>query len=396
MTAKQKPKKKSSRRSILLLLLLFLVSLLFLSQLQSGKISTWQWPDWFSPAGKLATRSLLFEESINQALADAGLSDADIITASTQEHTNGGHSWYYFEKQLKLPSHLDLYGLQSTLLEAVRAQKGQILENRLNHKDQELVLHLKIGFKQQITHYLIIGQLAASAEASTPYQVALIIDDVGNNEDIKLLDELGIPLTVAILPQLDYTAFSARHAKEQRYATFLHLPLEPVDPTKNPGPGLIKTSMSEEEILAVLDQNLADVPGVVGVNGHMGSLATTSRRTMEIILRELKKRDLIYLDSLVVKDSVGPQVALELGVPTFTRDVFIDNIDEVNYVKKQLEELLNLALEKGQAVGIGHIYHESTRTALRQMLPVFAAKDVSFVPITALSLRRTQHVDNGY
>ncbi len=366
---------------IALLVILFIGSLFLLKELQGGK-TAWRLPGWLGGARSLTSGSLSLEERINNALADNGVTDAAIVSFNNSEKTDGEDRWYYFEKQLKIPPRLDLVRIRLALVKAVEKAGGRVRENRLTNKSDERILFFKAGLGQRVTHYLARGQLLGGAEADTRPEVALIIDDIGNNEDIRFLSELDIPLAAAVLPQLNFSTFSVNYAIKNNIIPFLHLPLEPVKTSKHPGPGVITTMMSEREIIETLDQDLRSVPGVIGVNSHMGSLATRDRRVMEIVLRELKKRDLLFVDSLVIKDSVCREVSEKIGITCLTRDIFIDNLDEVSYVKGQLRQLMAKAVKQGRAIGIGHIYHESTRTAIREMLPVFAEKGVTFVPIT--------------
>ncbi len=64
----------------------------------------------------------------------------------------------------------------------------------------------------------------------------------------------------------------------------------------NPGPGALLTGMSPDELITQLEKNLEDVPGVSGVNNHMGSRLTTEATQMYQIFTILKKRDLFFVD----------------------------------------------------------------------------------------------------
>ena len=57
----------------------------------------------------------------------------------------------------------------------------------------------------------------------------------------------------------------------------LHLPME-AKTGRNPGPGAILTGAEEEEIATRVGENLASVPGAIGVNNHMGSKATANEK----------------------------------------------------------------------------------------------------------------------
>ncbi len=217
-------------------------------------------------------------------------------------------------------------------------------------------------------------------------QVAIVIDDVGivrKPADQMLL--IPAPLTWALMPFNRLTKYYLQAAQERGFETILHLPLESIDEKLDPGFGVLKREWSEEKIRAKLDEDLQNVPGITGVNNHMGSAGTADERLMRILMQELKRRDLFFLDSLTTKNSVAGKYALKFGVAYLKRDVFLDNESSLDSKKANLRKLLELALEKGQAIGIGHV-REGTAEAILEMLPEFKAAGVKIVPLSQLLL----------
>src|SRR5690606_12124755 len=124
-----------------------------------------------------------------------------------------------------------------------------------------------------------------------------VIDDIGHEITYdKIIEHLGPKITYAILPHLRYTRFYAEKSLRTGADVILHLPLES-ELGIYPGPGLITGRMSPQEILALIEENLASVPHHIGANNHMGSLGTSDPRLMSIILPEFKRRGLVFLDS---------------------------------------------------------------------------------------------------
>src|SRR5690606_37049814 len=70
-------------------------------------------------------------------------------------------------------------------------------------------------------------------------------------------------------------------------------------------------------------------------------------------------------------------------LPSLKRDVFLDNERSVYRINRQLEQLLMLAREQGQAVAIGHPYPE-TLQALEARLPQLRAEGIQLVPVSQL------------
>ncbi len=133
----------------------------------------------------------------------------------------------------------------------------------------------------------------------------------------------------------------------------------------------------------ILDRDLAEVPQASGVNNHTGSRATADPEVVAAVLREVDRRGLFFLDSLTTGSSVVDRVAAELGIPVLRRDVFLDNVKEVEQVREQVWKLARLAGEKGAAIGIGHV-HPATLEALEETIPGLERAGIAVVPLAAL------------
>lgn len=201
-------------------------------------------------------------------------------------------------------------------------------------------------------------------------RVALIVDDLGYDKKIaeKFL-ELDINLTFSILPHSPFQNEIARLAGEKGIEIMLHLPMEPVEyPEVNPGPGTLLSSMSPDELIHQLEDDLNALPGITGVNNHMGSKLTAESTQMYQIFSILKQRGLFFIDSRTTSDSMGRPSARLFQIPFAERDVFIDHYLKPNFIRKQIKELIRIARLNGAAVGILHP-HSTTYQILHEALP---------------------------
>ncbi|HEY8391465.1 MAG TPA: divergent polysaccharide deacetylase family protein [Capillibacterium sp.] len=213
--------------------------------------------------------------------------------------------------------------------------------------------------------------------------VAIIIDDLGFVEKpTEAFWALDIPLTFAVLPWGRYSASHAREALRRGQEVILHLPIEPLDPQTDPGPGALRTSQAPEEMRLRIRKNLKAVPGIVGVNNHMGSKGTQDRAMMELLMTELQKEGLFFIDSMTIHTSVAWSVAREYGVPTARRDVFLDGLG-VERIPDQIEVLIEKALAHGSAIGIAHT-RPGVAEALAEALPRLAAAGIKLVHVSSL------------
>ncbi len=187
-------------------------------------------------------------------------------------------------------------------------------------------------------------------------RIAIIIDDAGySKETCETLKSIEAPLTVAVLPWLEHSRHLAECVHEERKDVMLHLPLEPHwNQERYPEDYIIKTSMNHRKVERMLEEALKSVPFAIGVNNHMGSKATESKRLMTIILRRLKDKRLFFVDSVVTNQSICKNLAGRLKLNFARRDVFLDNQNSRDYIERQFAQLAKRAEKKGYAIAIGH------------------------------------------
>lgn len=231
----------------------------------------------------------------------------------------------------------------------------------------------------------IVDDLASSeSEINFIPKVAFIIDDLGYETEIAIkMMELEFPLTFSILPFLKYSGYIAEEGKKNNREIMLHLPMEPNNSSADPGPGAIKSYMSEEEIRQAVRGSIFDFPYVIGVNNHMGSKITEDREIMKIILEEIRRYDLFFIDSITTRNSIAYQVAQEMGVKTAVRTVFLDNESDMEYIKGQMLEAQEIALRDGEAIAIGHS-RINTFYVLKRMIPELIKAGIEIVPVSEL------------
>ena len=211
-------------------------------------------------------------------------------------------------------------------------------------------------------------------------KVAIIIDDLGYDKKIaeKFL-ELDAAFTFSILPFSPFQKKIAQRAHETGLEVMLHLPMEPMEyPAVNPGPGTLLTTMSPDQLISQLEKNLDTLPSIKGVNNHMGSKLTAESTQLYQIFSILKKRGLFFVDSRTTAKTLCKPSARMFKVPFAQRDVFIDHHPQPEFIRQQINKLIELANRHGVAVGIAHP-HVTTYTILKEMLPDLKEK-VQLVP----------------
>ena len=213
-------------------------------------------------------------------------------------------------------------------------------------------------------------------------KVAIVMDDFGYNmNNLGELFASGEPITFSVLPDLPYSRRVAELARSKGYEVILHLPLESNDKSAPTEAGTIKTTMGEKEAVSLLDKNVKSVPGISGVSNHQGSRATEDKALMTVILKDLKKKNLFFFDSLVTYRSVCRKIASSLNVRYAKRDIFLDNINTADYIEKQILSLRRFAFRKGVAIAICHD-RKITITVLSKMMPELSEDGIVFVSLS--------------
>jgi polysaccharide deacetylase 2 family uncharacterized protein YibQ len=212
---------------------------------------------------------------------------------------------------------------------------------------------------------LSITPLATAKNA----QVAIIIDDIGYRKSDAAVLTLPGAITFAILP---HTPYGKR----------LAIPME-AENGKKLGPGALTVKMNEESIRHQLALAFAEIPFAIGINNHMGSKLTKLYNPMMWTMRFLKERDLIFIDSVTTNKTKAEHIALQVGVPTTHRQIFLDNELTTDYIDQQFMQLIEHAQQYKSVVAIAHP-HPETIAALNRLIPLLAALDIDLVPVSSL------------
>ena len=220
--------------------------------------------------------------------------------------------------------------------------------------------------------------------------VAIIIDDMGDRlgEGRRALALPG-PVAYAVLPHRAHSVLLADAADAADREVLLHQPMEALEPGPL-GPGALVLHSGRRGLQHALARNLAAVPHVRGVNNHMGSQLTRHPDYMRWLMQALSERgDLYFVDSRTTAETLAMREALAHGVPAADRDVFLDDDPDEAAVVREFERLVQRALEKGTALGIGHP-RAATLAVLERELPRLAERGVVLVsPSRLIELERS-------
>lgn len=214
--------------------------------------------------------------------------------------------------------------------------------------------------------------------------ITLVIDDMGfMHPYTERAAALPGPLTLAWFPFARDLPEQVAAAAARGHEAMLHMPMQAhTDSIAQTGPNPLRIDLPPEVNLYRLRDAIAAVPNIVGVNNHMGSVATRDPMLMELVAREVDAHGLLFLDSVVVPHSVALCCAELAGVPSAARDVFIDNVANASVIWEQIAATEAFARKHGHAIAIAHP-RPHTLDALEAWLPTVKAKGFALWPLSA-------------
>lgn len=246
-----------------------------------------------------------------------------------------------------------------------------------------------LGFTILWILYCLAGS-ATAAEKSTHARLAIIIDDIGYTPSLSYrAARLPGNFTLSILPFTPYARDAAQLALTQGKELMLHVPMSNMANLPL-GAGGLYSGMEKEKFIATLRQNIANLPHIKGINNHMGSRLTQETEPMAWVMEELRKQDLYFVDSRTSANTKALDIARQWQIPSIKRDIFLDNIQEPEQIRRELNRAIQLAQQHGAAVAIGHPY-PSTLSILENIQPLLLQQKVGLVPVSQLLTRQNFH-----
>ncbi len=213
-------------------------------------------------------------------------------------------------------------------------------------------------------------------------KIAIVIDDVGMNiKQSHAAINLPPEVTLAMLPYAKSVKSMAAKAKSKGHELIIHTPMEAISDDVALGSLALRSDMDQKKFREEFNKITKSFEGYVGVNNHMGSRLTQNPEAMGLLMSELKKRGLYFLDSRTINTSIAAETAAQKNVPTAIRDVFLDHENTPEFIAQALKNTEAVARRRGSAIAIGHP-KGITMAALRQWIPTLEAKGFELVPLS--------------
>jgi len=236
--------------------------------------------------------------------------------------------------------------------------------------------------------FTLTSTLPAPPASAVPPHIGICIDDAGNanptdpSSPIYTQLRLPFPLTFAVMPYQSYTNETANEVYTRGSEVILHQPMGYVANPNPGGSGWIRDNMTLDQVRTTVSTNLDNLPHIVGMNNHTGSLVTQQTDKMTVCMEELKARGLFFYDSRTITTSVAYDVAMDKGLLTAERDLFIDG----GTPEETMDKIRSLAVAALYApelpmLAIGHV-RPDTAAGMQQIAPELEAMGVEVWPIS--------------
>jgi polysaccharide deacetylase 2 family uncharacterized protein YibQ len=218
-------------------------------------------------------------------------------------------------------------------------------------------------------------------------KLVIIIDDVAFANQIRAIKSLPFKITPSFFPPNRY------HPNTAKYATYfkdymIHVPMEAIHWNK-PEINTLKTTSSYVDIYRRISELKAQFPNAMFINNHTGSKFTSDIESMNKLFKVLRLQNLGFVDSKTTPYSKAKLANNTYHIPLFSRDIFLDNEENISYIHNQLKKAVRIAMKKGYAIAIGHP-HKITFEALKSARGILRNVDV----ITINQLYKLQHAKN--
>ncbi len=339
-------------------------------------------------------KSEALRKAVNEALIESGVHKSDV---TFQKSVANGTPDEYEYREFRVSPSVGLDSLRALLIRKTsREGAGVVAIERSSQRDRR-VLAIDLGFGRVKRQCLLlvqqiedekVAQVKPAPSVAPPEslqlepsqapkpretaEIALVVDDCGYDLSLaRRLIDIDCPMTLSILPRTTNANATAQLAHARGREVMLHLPMEPLRRTDPHIPDLeIRCGQSQMEIESLIVQALNSVPHVKGVNNHEGSRACADLTTMGIVMGQLKKNGLYFVDSRTTADTVAFSVARSVNLRVANRDIFLDNENDIQAIKTELARLVTLSIRlKQPVIGICHL-RRKTVAVLEEQLPL--------------------------
>jgi polysaccharide deacetylase 2 family uncharacterized protein YibQ len=206
--------------------------------------------------------------------------------------------------------------------------------------------------------------------------LVIILDDVSFKWQTKAIKSIPYKITPSFFPP------TSRHPNTPKLAQsfpvyMVHVPMQALHFNK-PEPNTLNVGDSYSKIKSVIDEVKILFPRAKFINNHTGSKFTADTQSMKLLFKALKSDHIGFVDSKTTPLSKSRIAEKYYKIPLFSRNVFLDNKPDINYIQNQLKKAVEIAQKRGYAIAIGHP-HKTTIEALKKSSDILKSVKVVYI-----------------
>jgi len=182
-------------------------------------------------------------------------------------------------------------------------------------------------------------------------KIAIIVKGFGslNLNDLQRWCDLDKQICYSILPINKVSTMNMNELIKHGYEVLLDIPMEqagyPRVPSESYG---IFSHFKDKEVKKKMNKYFSLIPHASGAITHDGSLVTTDRRIVPIILQKIKSKNLYFIDNKPIETSIAYMAAQEMMLTSFERTLSFNKNNYENFKDegKLLKEITRLSNSK--------------------------------------------------
>ena len=234
-----------------------------------------------------------------------------------------------------------------------------------------------LDFKKSNNNTIILPpKETLKPEISTKPKLVIIIDDVSFKGQVNKIKEIPFAVTPSFFPPTQRHPNTAIYAKEFTHY-MVHLPLQAIHFHK-PEPKTLNINDSYDTILNRIKEIKKEFPNAKFINNHTGSTFTANKDAMNKLFKALKSQHLGFVDSKTTPYSKAKIANKFYKIPLYSRNIFLDNEENPEYIRNQLKKAVKIAKRRGYAIAIGHP-HTVTLLTLKNSKDILKNIDVVYI-----------------
>jgi polysaccharide deacetylase 2 family uncharacterized protein YibQ len=216
-------------------------------------------------------------------------------------------------------------------------------------------------------------------------KISIILGGMGLNTRLtdKAIKELPGDISFGFAPYGENLQEQVNRARAKGHEIMLQVPMEPIGyPGNNPGPKTLLSDALPEENIESLQWHMSRFAGYTGVTNYMGGKLLGSEEALQPVMKEIKKRGLVYLEDATVNLTQTPKIVEQVKLPMRRANIVIDADATAPAIAQALKKLEREAEANGYAIGTGSGL-EVTIDTLAEWAESLQDKGILLIPISA-------------